>query len=42
MNEQRLEELLMMACERNITDDISIAQLAMAWAALKQRRIAIS
>ena len=45
MNEQRLEELIMMACdgcERDITDDINIAQLATACAALRQRRIAIS
>lgn len=42
MNEERLEELLIMACEKDITDNINVIELATAWAALKRRRIQIS
>ncbi|CAB4017816.1 RNA-directed DNA polymerase from mobile element jockey, partial [Paramuricea clavata] len=37
MNDERLEELLIMACEKDITDEISVVKMATAWAALKRR-----
>ena len=42
INEERLEELLIMACEKDITDNINVIELATTWAALKRRRIQIS
>ena len=39
---QRLEHLLLLACEKDITDEIDVSQLATCWALLKKRRIAIS
>ena len=42
MNDERLEELLIMACEKDITDEISVVKMATAWAALKRRRVQIS
>ena len=42
MNDERLEELLIMACEKDITSNISVGEKATAWAALKRRRIQIS
>lgn len=42
MNEERLEELLIMACEKDITDNINVIELATTWAALKRRCIQIS
>ena len=41
MNEERLEELLIIACEKDITDYINVIELATTWAALKRRRIQI-
>jgi hypothetical protein len=34
MKDERLEELLIMACEKDITDEISVVKMATAWAAL--------
>ena len=42
MNEERLQELLIMTCEKDITDNINVIELATTWAALKRRRIQIS
>ena len=42
INEERLEELLIMACEKDITDNINVIELATTWAALKRRRIQIT
>ncbi len=42
MSDERLEELLIMACEKDIIDEISIVKMATAWAALKRRRVQIS
>ena len=41
-NDKWLEELLIMACEKDITDEISIVKMATAWAALKRRWVKIS
>jgi hypothetical protein len=42
MNDERLEELLIMTCEKDITDEISVVKMATAWAALKRRLVQIS
>ena len=42
MCDQRLEHLLLIACEKDITDELDISQLATSWALLKKRRITIS
>jgi hypothetical protein len=42
MKDERLEELLIMACEKDITDEISVVKMATAWAALKRQRVQIS
>ena len=40
-SDERLEELMFMACEKDITDEIPVQNLATLWAGLKSRRIAI-
>jgi protein-tyrosine-phosphatase len=41
-SDERLEELMLMTCEKDITDDIPVHDLATGWASLKTRRIAIA
>ncbi|CAB3993563.1 zinc finger MYM-type 1-like [Paramuricea clavata] len=40
-SDERLEELMFMACEKDITDEIPVQNLATLWASLKSRRITI-
>ncbi|CAB3993102.1 zinc finger MYM-type 1-like, partial [Paramuricea clavata] len=40
-NDERLEKLMFMACEKDITDEIPVQNLATLWASLKSRRITI-
>ena len=42
MSDSRLESLLLMSCEKDITDNIDIEDLAKDWANLKTRRIHVS
>ena len=42
MADSRLESLLLISCEKDITDSLSISRLAKDWADLKMRRIQIS
>ena len=42
MLDERLENLMLMACEKDITDEIKVEKFALTWATLKQRRILIS
>ncbi len=39
---ERLEELMFLTCEKDITDEIPVHNLATLWASLKSRRIAIA
>ena len=41
-SDKRLEELMLMACEKDITDEVRLDSLATLWARLKVRRVAIS
>ncbi len=41
-SDERLEELMFMTCEKDITDEIPVHNLATLWASLKSRRIAIA
>ena len=40
--DERLEELMFMACEKDITDEILVQSLATLWACFKSRRIAVA
>ena len=40
--DERLEQLNLMACERDITDKIRVEKLATIWATLKSRRVILS
>ena len=42
ISDARLEEVMFMACEKDMTDDIPVRRLATLWSTLKSRRIAIS
>lgn len=42
MLDERLEQLILMACEKDITDKISVQKLASMWATLKSRRVTIA
>ena len=42
MLDERLELLILMACEKDITDKMSVQKLASLLAALKSRRVTIS
>ena len=39
---ERLEELMFMACEKDIVDDIAVHELATLWAGLISRRVTIT
>ena len=41
-SDERLEELMFITCEKDITDEIPVHNLATLWACLKSRRIAIA
>ena len=41
-SDERLEELMLMACEKDITDEVHLDSLATLWARLKVSRVAIS
>mgnify|MGYP002803950254 CR=1 FL=1 len=41
-SDERLEELMFMACEKDIVDDIAVHELATLWAGLKSRRVIIT
>ena len=41
-SDERLEELMFITCEKDITDEIPVHNLATLWASLKSRRIAIA
>ena len=39
MTDHRLESLILMSCEKDLTDTINLDSIAEKWAALKARRI---
>ena len=41
-SDERLEELMFITCEKDITDEIRVHNLAKLWGSLKSRRIAIA
>ena len=40
MLDERLQNLILMACEKDITDEIRTQELASVWATLKSRHVA--
>jgi len=42
MTDERLDSLLLLACEKELVDEIKLPAVITAWAKLKQRRIKVT